>query len=159
MTVISNTSPLLNLALIERLHLVEAQFGEVVVPMAVWNELSAGFDGRDRIEAFRDQGGIRVVSPEPTDLRIEFERELDRGEAAAIAYAIDVDADRVLIDEREGRATATRHNVPVTGVVGILLRASSRGNIDLETELDALRDAGFWISDALYDRALEMDAE
>jgi predicted nucleic acid-binding protein len=86
-------------------------------------------------------------------------RGLDRGEAAAIAYAIDIDADRVLIDEREGRATATRHGVPVTGVVGILLRASSRGEIDLEAELDALREAGFWISDALYERALGMDAE
>ena len=58
MTVVSNTSPLLNLALIERLHLIDAQFGEVIVPTAVWNELTAGFDGRDRIEAFRDQGGI-----------------------------------------------------------------------------------------------------
>jgi predicted nucleic acid-binding protein len=159
MTVVSNTSPLLNLALIERLPLVEAQFGEVVVPTAVWNELTAGFDGRDRIEAFRDRGGMRVVSPEPTELRTEFERELDRGEAAAIAYAIDIDADRVLIDEREGRATATRHDVPVTGVVGILLRASSRGDVDLEAELDALREAGFWISGELYERALEIDAE
>jgi len=131
----------------------------VVVPTAVWNELTAGVDGRDRIEAFRDQGGIRVVSPEPTDLRIEFERELDRGEAAAIAYAIDIDADRVLIDEREGRATATRHDVPVTDIVGILLRASDRGEVGLETELDALREAGFRISDALYERALDMDAE
>jgi predicted nucleic acid-binding protein len=49
----------------------------------------------------------------------------------------------VLIDEREGRATATRHNVPVTGVVGVLFWASSRGKIDLEAELDALREAGF----------------
>lgn len=159
MTVVSNTSPLLNLALIERLQLLEAQFGAVVVPTAVWNELTAGFDGRDRIEAFRDRGGIRVSSPEPTELRREFERELDRGEAAAIAYAIDIDADRVLIDEREGRATAKRHDVPVTGAVGILLRASSRGEIDLEAELDSLREAGFWISDGLYERALEMDAE
>ena len=159
MTVVSNTSPLLNLALIERLHLIDAQFGAVVVPAAVWNELTAGVDGRDRIEAFRDQGGIRVVSPEPTDLRIEFKRELARGEAAAIAYAIDIDADRVLIDEREGRATATRHDVTVTGVVGIFLRASDQGEVDLETELDALREAGFRISDALYDRALEIDME
>ncbi|WP_233255117.1 DUF3368 domain-containing protein [Halopenitus persicus] len=110
-----------------------------------------------RTEAFRDRGGMRVVSPEPTDLRTEFERQLDRGEAAAIAYAIDVDAERVLIDEREGRATATRHDVPVTGVVGIHLRASARDDVDLESELDALREAGFWISDALYERAVETD--
>jgi predicted nucleic acid-binding protein len=159
MTVVSNTSPLLNLAPIERLHLVEAQFDDVVVPTAVWDELTAGSDGSDRLEAFRDRGGVRVVSPEPTDLRIEFERELDHGEAAAIAYAIDIDAERVLIDEREGRATATRHDVPVTGVIGILLRASARDTLNLETELDALREAGFWIADALYERALEMDME
>ena len=40
MTVVSNTSPLLNLALIDRVHLIEAQFGEVVIPTAVWNELT-----------------------------------------------------------------------------------------------------------------------
>jgi len=101
---------------------------------------------------------IQVVSPDTSDLRTEFERELARGEPAAIAYAVEIDADRVLIDEHEGRATATRHDVPVTGVMGILLRASDREEVDLETELDALREAGFWISDALYDRALEMDA-
>jgi len=44
MTVISKTFPLLNLALIERLHLIDAQFGKVVVPTAVWNEFTAGFD-------------------------------------------------------------------------------------------------------------------
>ena len=157
MTVVSNTSPLLNLALIERLHLVETQFDDVIVPTAVWDELTAGSDGGDRLKAFRDRGGVRVVPPEPTDLRVEFERELDHGEAAAIAHAIDIDAERVLIDEREGRATAARHDVPVTGVVGILLRASARDKLNLETELDALRDAGFWIADALYERALEMD--
>jgi len=51
-------------------------------------------------------------------------------------------ADRVLLDEREGRAAATRHDVPVTGVVGILLRASAQEDLDLEPELDALRGAG-----------------
>ena len=147
------------LALIERLHLVETQIDDGVVPTTVWDELTAGSDGSDRIEAFRDRGGVRVVSPEPTDLRTEFERELDRGEAAAIAYAIDIDAERVLINEREGRATAARHDVPVTGVVGILLRASAQEDLGLETELDALREAGFWIADALYERALEMDME
>jgi predicted nucleic acid-binding protein len=44
-------------------------------------------------------------------------------------------------------------------VVGILLRAAAHGDIELETELDALREAGFWISDDLYERALEMDRE
>ena len=159
MTVVSNTSPLLNLALIDRLSLLELQFEHVVVPTAVWDELTAGQEGVDRLEAVRGRGGIRVVSPEPTGLLTEFERELDRGEAAALAHAIDIDAERVLLDEREGRAAASRHGVPVTGAVGILLRASRHDEIDLRTELDALREAGFWISDSLSERALGMDEE
>ena len=130
-----------------------------MVPTAVWDELTAGQEGVDRLEAVRGRGGIRVVSPEPTGLLTEFERELDRGEAAALAHAIDIDAERVLLDEREGRAAASRHGVPVTGAVGILLRASRHDEIDLRTELDALREAGFWISDSLYERALGMDKE
>ncbi|GAB6878266.1 DUF3368 domain-containing protein [Halorubrum gandharaense] len=159
MTVVSNTSPLLNLALIDRLPLIESQFDHVVVPREVWDELLDGSHGVDSLEEFRDAGGISVVSANSTDLLTEFNRELDRGEAAALAHAVDIDADRVLLDEREGRAAATRHDIPVTGVVGILLRASSQDAVDLRSELDALREAGFWISDELYERALRMDEE
>lgn len=61
----------------------------------------------------------------------------------------------MLIDEREGRNAARRHDLAVTGVVGILLRADRDGRIDLRQELDALRAAGFWISDDLYEEVLE----
>jgi predicted nucleic acid-binding protein len=43
--VVSNTSPVLNLALIGRLDLLEAQFETVHTPDAVWNELTAGEEG------------------------------------------------------------------------------------------------------------------
>jgi predicted nucleic acid-binding protein len=42
----------------------------------------------------------------------------------------------------------------VTGVIGILLRGAKTGAVDLEHELDALRKAGFWISDAFYEQIL-----
>jgi len=55
---------------------------------------------------------------------------------------------------------AKRHNIPVAGVWGVLLRPSDQVDLDLETELDAHPvKAGFWISDELYERALEMDSE
>lgn len=37
----------------------------------------------------------------------------------------------------------------MTGVIGILLREAKHGDLDIEVELDELRDAGFWISDEL----------
>lgn len=47
----------------------------------------------------------------------------------------------------------------MTGVIGILLRAARTGAIDLRTELDALREEGFWISDELYEEILRRSTE
>jgi len=63
------------------------------------------------------------------------------------AHTLDADADLVLLDEREPRQTARRHDLSMTGAIGVLLRASRTGDVDLQTELDAFRSAGFWISD------------
>ncbi|MEF8826960.1 MAG: DUF3368 domain-containing protein [Halapricum sp.] len=155
--VVSNTSPLLNLALIDRLDLLETQFSTVSVPEQVWSELVAGDAGTDELTRIRDRGVLDVVTVEESELYREFRRELDRGEAAALAYALEIDATLLLLDEREARAAADRHDLPRTGAIGILLRGARNGSVDLREELDALRAAGFWISDDLYERALDLD--
>ena len=152
--VVSDTSPLLNLALIDRLDLLEVQFHGVTVPRQVWSELTEGSDGLEPLQGLRDDGVLRIVEVERSDLFVEIVHELDLGETAAICYAVEHDADLVLLDERDGRRVARRHDLDMTGVIGILLRGSKTGEIDLESELDALREAGFWISDDLYARVL-----
>ncbi|WP_241996694.1 DUF3368 domain-containing protein [Halorubrum sp. SD626R] len=94
------------------------------------------------------------MAVEQSALFTEVLRELDRGETAAICHAIENDADLVLIDEADGRRVARRHDLTITGVIGILLRGADDGTVDIEAELDALRDAGFWIADDLYSRIL-----
>jgi predicted nucleic acid-binding protein len=152
--VIADTSPLLNLALIERLDLLESQFPSITVPEQVWDELTEGKDGLDSLQNLRETELLSVVEVEQSDLFTEIEHELDRGETAAICHAIERDADLVLLDERDGRRVARRHDLTVTGVIGILLRGAETGDVELERELDALREAGFWISDELYSRIL-----
>lgn len=152
--VVSDTSPLLNLALIERLDLLETQFSDVTVPRRVWRELTERNDGLEALRGLRDDGVLRLVEVERSDLFVEIFHELDLGETAAICYAVEHDADLVLLDERDGRRVARRHDLDITGVIGILLRGSKTGEVDLESELDALREAGFWISDDLYARVL-----
>lgn len=148
--VVSDTSPLLNLALIDRLDLLETQFARIHLPEEVWDELTAGEEDTPDLQRLRDQGLLNVVSVGRTDLYVEIAHELDAGETAAITYAIETDADLVLLDERDGRRVARRHDLEVTGVIGILLRGVREGTVDLQAELDALRNAGFWISDDLY---------
>jgi len=152
--VVSDTSPLLNLALINRLDLLEAQFSSLTVPTQVWNELVAGEAGVDALRELRDNGFITVVAVERSHLFTEIFYELDLGETAAICHAIERDADLLLLDEKDGRRVARRHDLTVTGCIGILLRGANAGDVALKRELDALREAGFWISDDLYSRVL-----
>lgn len=153
--VVSNTSPLLNLALIDRLDLLETQFSTVTVPEQVWRELEEGDEGLAVLTEARTRGTLTVVPVETDDLYVEIRRALDAGETAAITYAMHNEADLVLLDEREGRKTARRHDLSVTGVIGICLRAAREDALDLQPALDRLRQAGFWISDDLYEEAIQ----
>ncbi len=83
-------------------------------------------------------------------------RDLDRGEAETIALALELDCDRVVIDERDGRRIAQRHGLPLIGTIGALVEAKDRGLLDkIREDLDALRQqAGFFISEELYREVL-----
>lgn len=59
--VVSNTSPLLNLALIDRLDLLEAQLPAIVIPQQVWEELSVGENALDQLRSLRDAGFYRLT--------------------------------------------------------------------------------------------------
>lgn len=152
--VVSDTSPLLNLALIERLDLLRTQFSDVTVPHRVWDELTEGEGGLEALRELRDNDFLSIVEVERSNLFVEVLQELDLGETAAICYAVEHGADLILLDERDGRRVARRHDLEVTGIIGILLRGANVGDVDLERELEALREVGFWISDELYARAL-----
>ncbi|WP_223257355.1 DUF3368 domain-containing protein [Phormidesmis priestleyi] len=81
---------------------------------------------------------------------------LDRGEAEAIALAIELKADWTLLDEREGRKVAKSLGLKVTGVLGILLRAKQLGEIEsLQLVIDDLiNKAGFRIAPELLTQIL-----
>ncbi|MDZ8184499.1 MAG: DUF3368 domain-containing protein [Nostoc sp. ChiSLP02] len=84
--------------------------------------------------------------------------ELHIGEAEAIALAVELGANRVLIDERRGRIIAARLNLRYTGVLGILVEAKSQGLIcEVKPLLDALiEQAGFWVAASLYRSVLQL---
>ena len=88
-------------------------------------------------------------------------RELDAGESETLALAIEMQADWVLLDERNARNIAAMYKLKTTGVVGILLRAKREGHIVSVREcLDRLQhEAGFWLSETFYRRVLELADE
>jgi predicted nucleic acid-binding protein len=84
----------------------------------------------------------------PSDPALQF---LDPGERAAILLALLVDANRLLIDEWEGRAEAERRRLYVTGTLGILAEAHQHHLLDFEESLARLRQTNFYISTELID--------
>jgi len=104
------------------------------------------------VEEALEAGWLRVEEVQDQALSQVLQRDLDRGEAEAIVLALQVKAERVLLDEREGRRVAKSLGLKVTGVLGILLRARREGRLaSLQKAMDELREqAGFRIGAELY---------
>lgn len=154
MPVVSDTSPVLNLAIIGRLFLLRQQFGEIWIPSAVLEELRVGEDlpGSQRVREAIESGWLRVEEVKDWALVQVLQRDLDKGEAEAIALALQVKAEWTLLDEREGRRVAKSLGLKVTGVLGILLRAWREGELpSLRRAMEELREkAGFRIGAELF---------
>ena len=129
MRAVSDSSPISGLAAIGRLYLLNSQFSSVAIPTAVAQELNAHPDPAVAgiIQTAIQEKRIEILQPHPSRLLGVLLPQLHRGEAEAIALAVELKADFVLIDEREGRRLAVQAELSVTGVLGVLLRAKFKG--------------------------------
>ncbi len=154
MRVVSNTSPVLNLAIIGQLTLLRQQFGEIQIPQAVLDELQISKDlpGSQSVRQAVKEGWIKVVPISEQTLAQVVGRDLDRGEAESIALALQLKSDLILLDERDGRKVAKSVGLTVTGLFGILLTARRTGKLaSLRQAIDDLREkAGFRINPNLF---------
>ncbi len=156
---ISNSSPLIHLAGIDRLNLLREWYSEVLIPPAVWREVVEEGEGRSgarEVGEAASQAWIRVVATTDDALVRLLRRDLDDGKAEAIALAVEQPCDVLLLDECEARTVAGTFSLRKTGTIGLLMRAKQEGRItSLKVEMDRLRnEAGFWIDEGLYRRAL-----
>jgi uncharacterized protein len=159
--IVSDTSPINNLAAINQLNLLRQLYGTVIIPEAVYRELTEPdflVAGATEVQTF-DWIEIRQINNRV--IVDALQSELDIGEAEAIALAIEISAEQVLIDERRGRIVADRFNLKYTGILGILIEAKEKKLIStVKPSLDALRNqAGFWITELLYNRVLKIANE
>lgn len=159
--VVSNTSPLMNLAIIDRLDLLRQIYGIIHIPEAVWNELAIQGRGKPGSEAIASATWIQKHAVQNRHLVIALRQQLDVGESEAIALALELEATLLLIDEAEGRRIAASYNLNKTGALGILLFAKELNLIQsFEDEMGKLqREAHFWISPPLYQKLLQAAGE
>jgi predicted nucleic acid-binding protein len=161
MTIVSDASPRIHLARIDQLSLLERLYGELTIPEAVWNEVVVDGRGQPGAKEIETASWIRVQPATNRELIRALRQELDAGEAEAIALALELRSEFLLMDEYLGRETASYMDVRCVGLIGVLVEAKRKGLIDrIQPLLDTLQHvAGFWIGDALYKRVLQDEGE
>ena len=156
MIVVSDTSPVLNLARIDRLQFLPLLFHQALIPSAVYGELT---DSKSDLPPAIELDSMQwlIVAAAADQKRVQKLREdLDAGEAEAIVLAIERGADLLLVDERRGRRTAAAAGLTVTGLLGVVARAKHAGLIDLAKPVldELIQTARFWIGPDLYAEVL-----
>lgn len=153
--VIADTGPVNYLLLIGHIEILPALFEKVILPSAVKDEL-AHPDAPVMVRSW-------IAAP-PQWLEVhrtsghEGSAGLGAGETEAIALAVELHADLLLMDDRRGVRVARGKGLEVTGTLGALSRAGQLGIIDLAEAFDRIRQTTFRYSQAVMDQYLDEDA-
>lgn len=158
MKAVINSTPLISLAIIDRLSLLDEIFEEVYIPNAVFKETT--MKGKRKASVIENWGKNRKADVLDIKAKTALELTIDKGEAEVIILAQEKDIDLVIIDEDKARKVAKLNGLNVTGTIGILLDAKKQRRISqLKPFLDKLVAEGIYISEYLYDNALLLAKE
>ncbi len=155
MTIVSDTTPISELAKVEYLEKLPQIFGKVMIPQGVFNELQIG----QHPAAFivQNLAWLEVVTVDNQQLVEELQKSfnLHDRESEAIALAEEIGASQLLIDEKAARKVAKARKLPIIGTMGILLLAKRRGLLDsVKDVLNEMQAKGTRISVRLYGQVL-----
>jgi len=157
MIIVANTTPIISLASIGQLNILEKLFGKVIIAEAVYHEIKAkpsyGYDQVDCafIEVKQIQGKLYK------DILLS---QLDSGEAETIILAKEINADFVIIDENIGYQFANNSGLTAIRTLSILLKAKEKGHIiKIKPLLDEMIMKGRWYSTAVYRSFLAKSGE
>lgn len=160
MIVVANAGPLIALAQLGQIELIGIIFGKIHIPPAVQNEVVKLGDNRPGAKAVSKAPWITVVTVQSRIVVQLLQERLDLGESEAVALALELRADLLLMDEARGRRVAEMQGIKKIGTIGTLLVAKDKGLISSVTPLlDKLRVCGFRMDQKLYDAACQLAGE
>ncbi len=141
MIIVSDTTPLHYLILINKADLLPTLFGRILIPEAVFAEITrerAPIAVREWMKTPPEWLEIRSTTYLPEDIT-----GLGKGETEAVALAIEEKAEAVLMDDRKAIREAREHDLVVITTLGILELAARKEMIDLEGVIGDLRQTSF----------------
>ena len=155
MIVVSDSTPLISLMKAGQLDVLKSLYREILIPDAVYSELTVNDRFSDEMETIRQCAFIRVVSVKDRKTVDVLQRTtgLDLGESEAIVYADDNKADILLIDEKAGRRVARTLGLHIQGTIGVLLQAYDQHLLtakEISGAIEKLRNSKRHISEEMF---------
>ena len=134
MVIVSDTTPIISLLKLNQLKLLEKLYKTIVIPNAVYEELTTNKTFEEEAERIKEVPYIRRETVKDINRLREFQRrtKLDNGESEAIMLYIEQKATLLLMDERKGRRYAKEAGCSVMGTMGILIKSVYEGFLSLE---------------------------
>lgn len=147
--IISDTSCLILLANIGELNLLKSLFGQIIVTKEIADEFQ-----EELPDWFTVQQPLNVIYQKI------LEASLDRGEASAIAFALEQSDCLLIIDDFKGRRFAEQLGIKITGTLGVIIDAKLSGYIEsVRPILSKIKSTDFRLSDDLEKKVLEKSGE
>lgn len=155
MIVISDTSPFIALLNINKIEILHTLYGKIIIPNAVREELFRNEFNQKSILELLGKDYVQVFNLTDRILYHSLIQYLDAGESEAIALAVELNADLLLIDEKKGRIEAEKQSLKVIGTLGILIDAKRKGLIsNLSDTIEELKSKiGFRLHPSLILKA------
>lgn len=148
-TIISDTSCLIVLTNIGELKLLYDVYGKIITTNEVAMEFGETLPNWIQIADPKDQLICRIL-----------ELMLDKGEASAIALALEIPDSTVILDDDKARKVAEKLGLELTGTLGVIVKAKLTGKVNsLKPYLSRLKSAGFRLSEELEKEALKEAGE
>ena len=155
MIVIADTGPVISLAVIGKLDILDALFDQIAIPPAVWRELEKYIKAFSIPQVLKYKDCVVFVRN-----RARFLEDLDDGETEAIQLYSEMKADLLLIEDKDARSFAESQGISCMGTPGILILAKRQGLIPCLRPLFAeLLVHGRYFSRSLLDSVLLRSGE
>lgn len=156
MIVISDSTPLRYLIEIGESRILKEIFGRVIIPTGVLEEL----EQKNTPQQIKEWIGSPPdwLETRPADMSLFTpQKQIGKGEHQAIALALELKADAILIDDRGAREEAQRAHLLIVPTLAILERAAKENLLDLPRAIERLSRTSFYAAPALLAEILERD--
>jgi predicted nucleic acid-binding protein len=143
--IISDTSCLIILTKIGEINLLRQLYKTVTITQDISLEYGEILPDWCEVQQVRDHYIQQLL-----------EMQIDKGEASAIALALETSENIVILDDWKARKVAERLGLSVTGTLGVIIKAKNTGIIpSIKPYLDKIRETNFRVSEELEQIALK----